>query len=314
MNDLPAFRLVDGTVVDLGRADIYDMVKNLKEGEFITLGRSPNCDLLISNSSNISRHHILITKQNGKIQFKDVSRYASTKAMSRAEVELRNNAIRKFDKNQAYAEVPYQSDIDPRENYVLDYTNLPKLRLYDGTIIDLSSQKYYNAIRHLQEGKFITLGRTGHADIGISDSLAISRHHILLTIQDGQLILKDISLNGGTYSIGNSNNDYSNARNSKNYQRRDYSGRGERSGRAYGAEASSSNNSNKISEYRKILDISENTPLTKSVIKEAFRKKSLECHPDRHPGEEDEYNVIMAKINEAEDELNKYVENSNRAT
>ena len=61
LNNMPALRILDGTIVDLNRADIINRIKNLKEGEYITLGR--NGDIVISNSRSVSRHHLVITKQ-----------------------------------------------------------------------------------------------------------------------------------------------------------------------------------------------------------------------------------------------------------
>lgn len=305
LNDMPALRLIDGTIVDLRRADILDKIKNLQEGEYITLGR--NGDIRISNSPNISRHHIIITKQNGQIQLKDVSSYANTKAMSQAGRNVRADAIRKFNKNQSPVEMPNNSILNSQDNYVLDFNDLPKLRLVDGTVIDLSSPKYYNAIKHLREGGFITIGRTGFADIGISNSNTISRHHLLLTIQNGELILKDVSSNGGTYRVDtnskSSSRAESNSSEDANESNHSHSSKGADNKQSYEM------SDEKIKEYKDILGLDANAPLTKENIKKAYRKKSIQWHPDRNPENREKATDMMQKINEAKEALDKIAEN-----
>lgn len=301
-NDMPSLRLIDGTMVDLNSSEIRNAVLNLKDGEYLTLGR--NGDFKISNSSNVSRHHIIIAKENGQIQLKDVSSYGCTRAFNQAEREVRDNVIRKFNKNSPTIELTANATMNPNMNYILDFNNLPKLRLNDGTTIDLNEAKYYNAIQHLKTGGFITLGRTGFADIGISQSKTISRHHIILTIQDGELIMKDVSMNGGTSNVGDKYGFYSRSRN-----------RTENSDESYNRDnsyRSRESNSSKISqeqvkEYKNLLEIDENIALTKDAIKKAYRKKSLEWHPDRHPDNIEEATEMMKKINEAKEELDKLV-------
>ena len=263
----------------------------------------------MSASSNISRHHIIIAKENGQIQLKDVSSFGNTRALSQAELRVRENAIKKFKTNSATVELIENTPINPNLNYILDFNNLPKLRLCDGTILDLNNPKYYNAIQHLKEGGFITIGRTGCADIGISNSTNISRHHIILTIQDGELIMKDVSSNGGTYKVGDKygssrSQDYSRSENADESYNKDNSYRSHESGQAN----SSKVNQEKIKEYKNILGIDENTVLTKDAIRKAYRKKSLEWHPDRHPDNIEEATKMMQKINEAKDELDKIIE------
>ena len=306
-NDIPSLRLIDGTIVDLNSPQIKNAILNLQDGEYFTLGR--NGDFEVSASSNISRHHIIIAKENGQIQLKDVSSFGNTRALSQAELRVRENAIKKFKTNSATVELIENTPINPNLNYILDFNNLPKLRLCDGTILDLNNPKYYNAIQHLKEGGFITIGRTGCADIGISNSTNISRHHIILTIQDGELIMKDVSSNGGTYKVGDKygssrSQDYSRSENADESYNKDNSYRSHESGQAN----SSKVNQEKIKEYKNILGIDENTVLTKDAIRKAYRKKSLEWHPDRHPDNIEEATKMMQKINEAKDELDKLIE------
>ncbi len=65
----------------------------------------------------------------------------------------------------------------------------------------------------------------------------------------------------------------------------------------------------KYIEYKKLLGIPANEPLTAENLKKAFRKKSIEYHPDRHP-DKPEFTEKFQEINSANDALKKYLENS----
>ena len=302
-NDMPSLRLIDGTMVDLNSSEIRNAVLNLKDGEYLTLGR--NGDFKISNSSNVLRHHIIIAKENGQIQLKDVSDIpARTKVFSQAKREVRDDAIRKFNKNSPNVELTPGTIMDANTNYILDFNNLPILRFNNGALINLRDKQYYNIITGLREGGFITFGRTGFADIGISSSDTISRHHIIITIQDGEMLIRDISAKGGTSYVGDKYGSYSGSRyrteNSDESYNRDNSYRSRESN-------SSKISQEQVKEYKNLLEIDENIALTKDAIKKAYRKKSLEWHPDRHPDNIEEATEMMKKINEAKEELDKLV-------
>ena len=81
LNNLPQLTLLDGTVVDLNSTQIKNRIASLQEGEFITIGRDG--DIRLNNAgNNVSRHHILITRHNGRIIMKDVSSNGKTKCYS----------------------------------------------------------------------------------------------------------------------------------------------------------------------------------------------------------------------------------------
>ena len=304
---MPVLRLLDGTMVDLNSPEIKNKIMNLRDGEYLTLGRSG--DIEVSTSPNVSRHHIVVAKENGTVQLKDVSSFGNTKALSQADYELRAKAIQKFDRNSATVELTNNTKIDQNLNYILDINDLPKLRLCDGTVIDLNNPKYYSAIQNLKEGGFITLGRTGFADIGISGSTSISRNHIILTIQDGELLLKDVSANAGTYRVGGKNASGSQRQHntSDNYNKDNYNkDNSYKSNESGQAGTSSKISQEQINEYKKLLGIDDSV-LTKDAIKKAYRKKSLEWHPDRHPENMEKATEMMKKINEAKDQLDKLV-------
>lgn len=42
-----------------------------------------------------------------------------------------------------------------------------------------------------------------------------------------------------------------------------------------------------------------------SEVRKAYKELSLKYHPDRHPGEEDKYHVLMSEINAAYDYFKK---------
>ena len=83
LNNLPRLTLLDGTTVDLNSAQIKNRIASLQEGEYITIGRQG--DIRLNNAgNNVSRHHILITRHNGRIVMKDVSANGGTRCYSRA--------------------------------------------------------------------------------------------------------------------------------------------------------------------------------------------------------------------------------------
>lgn len=83
LNNLPRLTLLDGTTVDLNSTQIKNRIASLQEGEYITIGRQG--DIRLNNAgNNVSRHHILITRHNGRIVMKDVSANGGTRCYSRA--------------------------------------------------------------------------------------------------------------------------------------------------------------------------------------------------------------------------------------
>lgn len=301
--DLPTLRLLDGNVVDLNSPQIKNAIKNLNEGEYITLGRNSSGladSYRVSSSGNVSDHHILITKQNGKIQLKDVSANGNTRAYSYVGNQARQAAVNKFSMNSKTFDLEGAGRIDRNANYILDEQNLPKLRLIDGTIIDLNNPLYINEFKALGEGGTLTLGRTGIADIGVSNNAYVSKHHILITKRNGKLIMKDVSSNGGTSynNIGAGSNQGNRANGANN------------GNRAGGNRAAGVPDQNKINECKNVLGITEELPTDKEaalkIIQKAYRKKATEWHPDRNAHRAKEADEQMKRINEANDMLMKF--------
>ena len=158
----------------------------------------------------------------------------------------------------------------------------------------------------MKEGNFITLGINGFADIGISDSKMIARNHTLITIQNGELILKDASVNGGTSRVRNTKNlipikAILRIIITKKIQQK------WKFRHAHNTGNSSANNNAKIIDYKKLLNIPEDTLLTADILQKAYCKKCLEWHSNRHPENIDECTEMMKKLNEAKDALDKLI-------
>ena len=269
---------------------------------------------------------------NGSNRTADESRSrASDNANNTESAKKRAEAYRKFNKNVQSVELPPNGSIlNQNAQYSLDLENLPRLRLYDGTIVDLNSPEIRNRIASLREGEFITIGRDGDIKINATDS--ISRHHILITCHNGQIVMKDVSLAGNT-SCYTSNNSYGasgassraegaraagasnpNTQRVINEARQKINTMANRCKQLEEAIVNAKNQLNKISlskekyiEYKNLLGIPIDEQLTPDNLKKAFRKKSIEYHPDRHP-DEPEFTEKFQEINNANDALKTYLE------
>ncbi len=362
LNNMPILRLVDGTTIDLNTPEIRNKIASLKEGEFLTIGRDG--DIKINAGDNVSRHHILITRHNGQIVMKDISANGNTSCWTPnnahgtsgsgnhaggADNSSRSNgadsefarkraeAYSKFNRNAQSENLPPNgSTLDQNAQYGLDLNNMPILRLVDGTTIDLNTPEIRNKIASLKEGEFLTIGRDGDIKINAGDN--VSRHHILITRHNGQIVMKDISANGNT-SCWTPNNarGASGSSNHANGAGAASGARGTRSAEAQRiineahqkiqtlfnkrtqllkAKEDAERQMKRISlskekyiEYKKLLGIPANEPLTAENLKKAFRRKSIEYHPDRHP-DKPEFTEKFQEINSANDALKKYLENS----
>ena len=61
-----------------------------------------------------------------------------------------------------------------------------------------------------------------------------------------------------------------------------------------------------MSEYYKLLDLDNTVVPSKKDLHNAYKKKSAEYHPDKHPDEVDKYTELFTKINQANKKLTKY--------
>lgn len=108
-------------------------------------------------------------------------------------------AISKFDPNAPIVDLPMSGDmLNLNAQYALDIDNLPELTLINGTKVDLDSPEFRNKIASLKDGEFLTIGREGDIKLYVSYNSGVSRHHILITRQNGQIVMKDISKFGKT--------------------------------------------------------------------------------------------------------------------
>ncbi|MBR1775459.1 FHA domain-containing protein [bacterium] len=114
-------------------------------------------------------------------------------------IKTREAAFKKVDLNQKTAKIRSGHALDQRYLYELDFSNRPKIRLFDGTIFDLNDKMFGNWLMSIwgQEGKYITIGREGDYPLTNADN-TISRHHLIIIWHDNRFVIKDISSNGGS--------------------------------------------------------------------------------------------------------------------
>lgn len=61
-----------------------------------------------------------------------------------------------------------------------------------------------------------------------------------------------------------------------------------------------------VNKLLKLLDLSTHEHPTKESLKKAFLKKSIELHPDKHPGEIEKYDQLFGDVNKAYRQLLEY--------
>ncbi|MCQ2753924.1 MAG: DnaJ domain-containing protein [bacterium] len=98
MDNLPELILCDGSRIDFRSGKIYERIMNMKDGEVFTIGREG--DITGNFSKEISRQHILVAKENGKIIIKDISKNGRTQAKNTAKAN-NNQGARVNAKEQA---------------------------------------------------------------------------------------------------------------------------------------------------------------------------------------------------------------------
>ena len=183
---------------------IYDGQGNLIHKSLCKATRHPDgsytrhSDLIVEYNNGKATVNI---EEGGKtIYSKHVTPQSSRRADRSSHIDPEKaKAYAKFDKNSPIHVLREGRtvDLDQNRQYLLDLNNLPQLTLLDGTTVDLNSAQIKNRIASLQEGEYITIGREG--DIRLNNaSNNVSRHHILITRQNGRIVMKDVSANGST--------------------------------------------------------------------------------------------------------------------
>ena len=151
---------------------------------------------------NDGRAKVTITEGDKDIYTITMTPEAKKAANNEAE-GARQRAYAKYDTNAAPADMPSgRVELNQNTQYALDMDNLPRLTLIDGTRIDLNHPAIRERLNNLRNGEFIILGRAGAVnDIAVSNSNYVSGQHILITRQNGRIVMKDISKNGQTSCI-----------------------------------------------------------------------------------------------------------------
>lgn len=151
---------------------------------------------------NDGRAKVTITEGDKDIYTITMTPEAKKAANNEAE-GARQRAYAKYDTNAAPADMPSgRVELNQNTQYALDMDNLPRLTLIDGTRIDLNHPAIRERLNNLRDGEFIILGRAGAVnDIAVSNSNYVSGQHILITRQNGRIVMKDISKNGQTSCI-----------------------------------------------------------------------------------------------------------------
>ena len=172
---LPVLDLGNGEYIDLNLGEYIKMIFSLKEGGKLYIGRDGDIKT-DQNNGIVSRRHIVIYKQGGKIKIQDISTNG-TKVLGAAE----NAHVAKCATGDMYQ---YQS-------YQVDLNNLPILELPGNVRLNLA--EYKDMLSNLAEGQMLTIGRSG--DIVISNNDYISRQHIIIYNSNGVLKIKNLSPN-----------------------------------------------------------------------------------------------------------------------
>ena len=204
--------LADQVELDLSSPKIQSKLKNLKDGQSLTIGREG--DIVVgANNSNISRKHLTIEKSGNEIIVKDISTNG-TKFSSLGDevqvvpVEPGNSSQRVNNSQDIIAEPVIEAyftadnfkvgDKLPKDQGVIVASNA-KLLLADQVELDLSSPKIQSKLKNLKDGQSLTIGREGDIVVGANNS-NISRKHLTIEKSGNEIIVKDISTNGTKFS------------------------------------------------------------------------------------------------------------------
>lgn len=103
ISDNATLKLSDSYSLDLRNSEIKTKLNNLKDGEFLVVGRGANADIKVpSEIKDVSNYHLLLEKVEGKIVVSDVSLNGSTltssmiRRLSAAKLMVAQGAINKI--------------------------------------------------------------------------------------------------------------------------------------------------------------------------------------------------------------------------
>lgn len=172
---LPVLDLGNGEYIDLNTSQYAKMVFNLKNGEHLIIGRKGDIQTNAENLK-VSREHVFIFKENGKLKIRDISR---------------NKTCVVGDANNMHVAKCATGQMNQYQSYQINLSNLPTIELPGGIKLNLS--EYKDQISNLREGQMLTIGRNG--DILIKNNNYISRQHIIIYNSNGFLKIKNLSPN-----------------------------------------------------------------------------------------------------------------------
>ncbi|MCM1338920.1 MAG: FHA domain-containing protein [Muribaculaceae bacterium] len=173
-DNFPILELPGGEIVDLNSPEIAKKLYSLREGESFVIGRQGDYPTNPDNRA-VSRQHTVIYKQDGKLKFLDNSTYGTTYHVPKSEPKKLKSGT-----------------MDSSQPYILDVNDLPTLNLAGVETVNLAN--YKSQIESLQNGQMLTIGREG--DITVSNNRAVSRQHLIIYNDNGQIKIKDVSTYG----------------------------------------------------------------------------------------------------------------------
>jgi pSer/pThr/pTyr-binding forkhead associated (FHA) protein len=146
----------------------------------ISIGRDPRLDVVLDDPT-VSRHHAQITVREGTVAIRDLNSTSGT--FVNGEPVSRERPL-------------HDGDVVAVGGTAFMFRN-PVERARPRLQMLTEGRKEYD----LQLGQELTFGRTPGNDVILEDS-RVSRHHALVSIQDGQVVVRDLESLNGTWVNG----------------------------------------------------------------------------------------------------------------
>ena len=173
---------IQGYELDLSNPHIQEKLSKMQEGEVITVGRSPDSTIQITNS-NVSRQHLVIQKTSDGYVLKDISKNGTVFLGLGKNVSVEQPKLKPNEK------------ITGNQEYKITGNEIFDIQGYE---LDLSNPHIQEKLSKMQEGEVITVGRSPDSTIQITNS-NVSRQHLVIQKTSDGYVLKDISKNGTVF-------------------------------------------------------------------------------------------------------------------